>query len=199
VAAASREVKAATPTEPRGAGASSSRSWLARPARINLPGSGSSNAPGTGAALPDATLPDHFLADHTRPDHTRPDHTLADATLRDATLRDATLPDATLPDATLPDATLADATRPDATGAAAAPASWPGGRGPCPSRTETGESKRKAIAPADTTMSGTALPAGWQRKTAPTQPRPVLIRSLNRANTSCGAGNAGQYPIRADI
>ena len=152
-------MKAATPTEPRGAGASSSRSWLARPARINLPGSGSSNAPGTGAALPDATLPD----------------------------------------ATLPDATLADATRPDATGAAAAPASWPGGRGPCPSRTETGESKRKAIAPADTTMSGTALPAGWQRKTAPTQPRPVLIRSLNRANTSCGAGNAGQYPIRADI
>jgi hypothetical protein len=170
----SREVKAATPTEPRGAGASSSRSWPARPARINLPGSGSSNAPGTGATRPDATLPDHFLADHT------------------LFLADATLPDHTLADATRPDATLADATRPDATGAAAAPASWPGGRGPCPSRTETVESKRKAIAPADTTMSGTALPAGWERKTAPTQPRPVLIRSLNRANTSCGAGNAGQ-------
>jgi hypothetical protein len=173
VVAASREVKAATPTEPRGAGASSSRSWPARPARINLPGSGSNNAPGTGATLPDATLPDATLPDHFLADHTPPDHTLADATLPDATLADATWPDAT------------------ATGAAA-PASWPGGRGPCPSRTETVESKRKAIAPADTTMSGTALPAGWERKTAPTQPRPVLIRSLNRANTSCGAGNAGQ-------
>ena len=176
--AASREVKAATPTEPRGAGASSSRSWPARPARINLPGSGSSNAPGTGAALPDAALPDVILPDATPPDHFLADHTR---------------PDARLADATRPDATLADATRPDATATgAAAPASWPGGRGPCPSRTETVESKRKAIAPADTTMSGTALPAGWVRKTAPTQPRPVLIRSLNRANTSCGAGNAGQ-------
>jgi hypothetical protein len=52
------------------------------------------------------------------------------------------------------------ATLAGAIGAGAAAASWPGVRGPCRSRIETVESKRKAITPADTTMSGTVLPAG---------------------------------------
>jgi hypothetical protein len=136
-----REVKAATPMDSGGSGASSSLTGSpAWTAGINPPGSGSGNPPGTG-------------------------DTLADATLADAA---------------------------GAACAAAAPASWPGALGPGRSRAETVESKRKAIAPADTTMSGTVLPAGWERKTAPAWPRPVLIRSLNRASTSCGAGSAGQ-------
>lgn len=65
-------------------------------------------------------------------------------------------------------------------------------------RIETAESRRKAIAPPDITMTGTVLPAGWRRKTAPACPTPVLIRSASSASASCAAGSAGQYPIRAD-
>jgi len=46
------------------------------------------------------------------------------------------------------------------------------------------DSNKKAIAPADTTMTGTVLPAGWERKTAPVWPAPVLIRSANSAKAS---------------
>lgn len=61
---------------------------------------------------------------------------------------------------------------------------WSVARGGCSTRIETVESSRKAIAPADTTMTGTVLPAGWERKTAPVWPTPVLIRPVNSARAS---------------
>lgn len=57
---------------------------------------------------------------------------------------------------------------------------------------ETVESRRKAMAPPDSTMIGTVLPAGCKRTTAPVCQAPVLIRSLNSAKASCGAGSEGQ-------
>jgi hypothetical protein len=57
---------------------------------------------------------------------------------------------------------------------------------------ETVESRRNAIAPPDSTIIGTVLPAGCKRTTAPVCQAPVLIRSLNSAKASCGAGSEGQ-------
>jgi len=57
---------------------------------------------------------------------------------------------------------------------------------------ETVESTRKAIAPADTTMTGTVLPAGCERKMAPVCPAEVLIRSASSATASCAVGSCGQ-------
>ena len=62
---------------------------------------------------------------------------------------------------------------------------------------ETVEKSRNAIAPPDSTMIGTVLPAGCSRSTRPARPMPVLIRSVNSANASCAAGSGGQCPIRA--
>ncbi len=75
---------------------------------------------------------------------------------------------------------------------------WTGADAVGRTRIETVENKRKTIAPAETTMTGTVLPAGWERKTAPVWPTLVLIRSANSASPSCAAGSGGQYPIRAD-
>jgi len=57
---------------------------------------------------------------------------------------------------------------------------------------ETVESRRKAIAPPDSTMIGTVLPAGCKRTTAPVCRAPILIRSLKSARASCRAGSEGQ-------
>ena len=58
-------------------------------------------------------------------------------------------------------------------------------------RIDTADRARKAIAPADTTMTGTVLPAGWERKTAPARPAAVRIRSASSASASWGAGSRG--------
>jgi hypothetical protein len=57
---------------------------------------------------------------------------------------------------------------------------------------ETAESARKAIAPADSTMTGTVLPAGWDRTSVPTCPTVVLTRSTASASASPAAGSGGQ-------
>jgi hypothetical protein len=62
--------------------------------------------------------------------------------------------------------------------------SWSVAGGGCSTRIEIVESSRKAIAPADATMTGTVLPAGWERKTAPAWPTLVLIRPVNSARAS---------------
>jgi hypothetical protein len=66
--------------------------------------------------------------------------------------------------------------------------------GPCGSRrmrTETADSTRKAIVPADSSMTGPVVPAGCARKTEPARAMLVLIRSANSANASCTAGSRG--------
>jgi hypothetical protein len=66
--------------------------------------------------------------------------------------------------------------------------------GPCGSRRmrmETADSTRKAIAPADISMTGPVVPAGCARKTEPACVMVVLIRSANSANASCTAGSRG--------
>ena len=62
----------------------------------------------------------------------------------------------------------------------------------CSTWMETAESARKAIAPADTTMTGTVLPAGWDRTTAPAWPTVVRTRSVSSATASWPAGSRGQ-------
>ncbi|HTX25626.1 MAG TPA: hypothetical protein VME19_01265 [Streptosporangiaceae bacterium] len=57
---------------------------------------------------------------------------------------------------------------------------------------DTAETARKAIAPADITMTGTVLPAGWERTSVPTCPTVVLIRSTISASASCATGSGGQ-------
>src|SRR6266567_7827354 len=69
---------------------------------------------------------------------------------------------------------------------------WVAVRGVGRTRIETVEKSRKAIAPPESTMTGTVLPAGCRRKTAPARPMAVLIRSASSANTSCTAGSRGQ-------
>ncbi len=68
--------------------------------------------------------------------------------------------------------------------------SW--SRGMCSTWMETAETARNAIAPADSTMTGTVLPAGWERMSVPTCPTVVLIRSAASASASCAAGSGGQ-------
>ena len=57
---------------------------------------------------------------------------------------------------------------------------------------ETADSARKAIAPAEMTMTGTVLPAGWERTSVPSWPTVVLIRSATNASASCAGGSGGQ-------
>ena len=57
---------------------------------------------------------------------------------------------------------------------------------------ETAERARKAIAPADITITGTVLPAGWERTSVPSWPTVVLTRSASSASASCAWGNGGQ-------
>src|SRR5260370_31776193 len=57
-------------------------------------------------------------------------------------------------------------------------------RGVGRTRMETVENSRNAIAPPESTMIGTVLPAGCRRKTAPARPTPVLIRSASSARAS---------------
>jgi hypothetical protein len=71
-------------------------------------------------------------------------------------------------------------------------------RGAGRTRIETVEKSRNAIAPPESTMTGTVLPAGCRRKTAPARPMAVLIQSASSANASRAAGSRGQWPIRAD-
>ncbi len=56
---------------------------------------------------------------------------------------------------------------------------------------ETAESTRKAIAPADISMTGPVVPAGCTRKMDPARAMVVLIRSANSANASCTVGSRG--------
>jgi hypothetical protein len=58
-------------------------------------------------------------------------------------------------------------------------------------RMESADSTRKAIAPADISMTGPVVPAGCTRKTDPARAMVVLIRSANSANASCTAGSRG--------
>jgi hypothetical protein len=67
----------------------------------------------------------------------------------------------------------------------------PGSGRPESAGAETVDNSRNAIAPADTTITGTVLPAGWERKTAAARPAPVLIRSAISARTSWPAGSRG--------
>src|SRR5579859_2754946 len=57
---------------------------------------------------------------------------------------------------------------------------------------ETADSARKAIAPAEITMTGTVLPAGWERTSVPSWPTVVLIRSATSASASWAGGSGGQ-------
>jgi len=75
---------------------------------------------------------------------------------------------------------------------------WVVVRGSCRTRIETVEKTRNAIAPPEIIMTGTVLPAGCRRKTAPACPTVVLIRSASSASANCAAGSRGQWPIRAD-
>jgi hypothetical protein len=79
----------------------------------------------------------------------------------------------------------------DATGAGPeAEAPW-GPRGSRKMRMETADSISKAIAPADTSMTGPEAPAGCTRKTEPICPMVALIRSTNSANASGTTGSRG--------
>src|SRR6266566_1602049 len=69
---------------------------------------------------------------------------------------------------------------------------WVPVRGAGRTRIETVDRSRNAIAPPESTMTCTVLPAGCRRNTAPTRPMAVLIRSASSANTSCTAGSRGQ-------
>ncbi len=80
----------------------------------------------------------------------------------------------------------------DATGGAPETCNWSDADGGRRTWIETVESSRKAIAPADTTMTGRVLPAGCSRKTAPVWPAPVRTRSASRASVSCATGSGGQ-------
>jgi hypothetical protein len=62
----------------------------------------------------------------------------------------------------------------------------------CSTWMDTAESARKAIAPADITMTGTVLPAGCERTSVPTCPTVVRTRSTISASASCGTGSGGQ-------
>ena len=68
----------------------------------------------------------------------------------------------------------------------------PGWWGRCRTWMETADSARKAIAPAEITMTGTVLPAGWERTSVPSWPTVVLIRSATSASASCAGGSGGQ-------
>jgi len=68
----------------------------------------------------------------------------------------------------------------------------PGLWGRCRTWMETADSARNAIAPADITMTGTVLPAGWERTSVPSWPTVVLIRSATSASASCAGGSGGQ-------
>ena len=60
---------------------------------------------------------------------------------------------------------------------------------------DTADSARKAIAPAETTMTGTVLPAGWERNTAPARPTVVRIRSASQRQRQLRArAAAGRNP-----
>ncbi len=74
--------------------------------------------------------------------------------------------------------------RADATGSVPEADDWLAVRGLCRTRMETVDRTRKAIAPAEITMTGTVLPAGCMRKTAPACPMVVLIRSASSASAS---------------
>src|SRR5579862_2048214 len=68
----------------------------------------------------------------------------------------------------------------------------PGSCGRCRTWMDTADSARKAIAPAEMTMTGTVLPAGWDRTSVPSWPTVVLIRSATSASASCAGGSGGQ-------
>jgi hypothetical protein len=79
----------------------------------------------------------------------------------------------------------------DATGAGPEAGDPSGPRGSRRMRMETADSTRKAIAPADISMTGPVVPAGCLRKTEPACPMLVLTRSANSANASCTTGSRG--------
>src|ERR1700691_3543281 len=56
---------------------------------------------------------------------------------------------------------------------------WPRSRGWWLTWLDTGDRVRKTIAPAETIITGTVLPAGCERNTAPARPSAVLIRSAS--------------------
>jgi hypothetical protein len=68
-----------------------------------------------------------------------------------------------------------------------------------PTRMDTAETARKAIAPADSSMTGTVLPAGCWRRTDPVRTSVVLTRSPTCASAICGVGSRGPYPLLAAI
>ena len=79
----------------------------------------------------------------------------------------------------------------DATGAGPEAEDPSGPRGSRKMRMETADRTRKAIAPADISMTGPVVPAGCVRKTEPACAMVVLIRSANSADASCTAGSRG--------
>jgi len=79
----------------------------------------------------------------------------------------------------------------DAAGAGPEAGDPSGPRGSRRTRMETADSTRKAIAPADISMTGPVVPAGCLRKTEPACPMVALTRSANSANPSCTPGSRG--------
>jgi hypothetical protein len=79
----------------------------------------------------------------------------------------------------------------DAAGAGAEAGDASGPRGSRRMRMETADSTRKAIAPADISMTGPVVPAGCLRKTEPACAMVVLIRSADSANASGTPGSRG--------
>ena len=79
----------------------------------------------------------------------------------------------------------------DAAGAGPEAGDSSGPRGSRRTRMETADSTRKAIAPADISMTGPVVPAGCLRKTEPACPMVALTRSANSANPSCTPGSRG--------
>jgi hypothetical protein len=79
----------------------------------------------------------------------------------------------------------------DAAGAGPEAGDPSGPRGSRRTRMETADSTRKAIAPADISMTGPVVPAGCLRKTEPACPMVALIRSANSAKPSCTPGSRG--------
>jgi hypothetical protein len=79
----------------------------------------------------------------------------------------------------------------DAAGAGPEAGDPSGPRGSRRTRMETADSTRKAIAPADISMTGPVVPAGCVRKTEPAWAMVVLTRSANSAIASCTAGSRG--------
>jgi hypothetical protein len=68
--------------------------------------------------------------------------------------------------------------------------------GSCTTRIDSPDARTRNVAPATTPMTGSALPAGCLRTTAPARAKDVRTRSASNATASCVTGSGGPMFIR---